>query len=58
MLTMNQPTNHDLRYLRDHGYLEMFQLAELKPGDNLVCRLKVTEMGQRFVELKEGRLTS
>jgi hypothetical protein len=54
----DEPTNHDLRYLRDHGYLEMFQLAELRPGDNLVGRLKVTEMGQRFVELKEGRLTS
>jgi hypothetical protein len=54
----DEPTNHDLRYLRDHGYLEMFQLAELKPGENLVGRLKVTEMGQRFVELKEGRLTS
>ena len=36
----------------------MFQLAELSPGENLVGRLKVTEMGQRFVELKEGRLTS
>ena len=54
----DEPTDHDLRYLRDHGYLEMFQLADLKPGENLVGRLKVTEMGQRFVELKEGRLTS
>jgi hypothetical protein len=54
----DEPNNHDLRYLSDHGYLEMFQLAELKPGENLVGRLKVTEIGQRFVELKEGRLTS
>jgi len=52
----DEPTDHDLRYLRDHGYVEMFQLAELRPGENLVGRLKVTEMGQRFVELKEGRL--
>ena len=54
----DEPTDHDLRYLRDHGYLEMFQLPDLSPGENLVGRLKVTEMGQRLVELKEGRLRS
>jgi hypothetical protein len=36
----------------------MFQLSELRPGENLVGRLNVTEMGQRFVELGEGRLRS
>ncbi len=50
-----EPFNHDLRFLRDHGYLEHFQIGELVPGENLVGRLKVTEMGQRFVNLKEGR---
>ena len=36
----------------------MFQLPDLSPGENLVGRLKVTEMGQRLVKLKEGRLRS
>lgn len=49
--TGDEPTNHDLRFLRDHGYLEMFQLNDLKYGDNLVGRLRATEMGRRFVEL-------
>jgi hypothetical protein len=47
--------DHDLRYLRDHGYLEMFYVRDLVPGENLVGKLKVTEMGKRFVELKETR---
>jgi hypothetical protein len=51
----DEPFIHDLRYLRDHGYLEHFQISELVPGENLVGRLKVTEMGQRFVNLKQSR---
>jgi hypothetical protein len=51
----DEPSIHDLRYLRDHGYLEHFQIYDLVPGQNLVGKLKVTEMGQRFVNLKEGR---
>jgi len=47
--------DHDLRYLRDHGYLELFQIRQLTPDENLVGKLKVTEMGRRFVELKEVR---
>jgi hypothetical protein len=54
----DEPFNHDLRYLRDHGYLEHFQISELTVGQNLVGKLRVTEMGQRFVNLKEGRLRS
>jgi hypothetical protein len=48
--------DHDLHYLRDHGYLELFQIAQLQPGENLVGKLVPTEMGRRFVELKEARL--
>jgi hypothetical protein len=51
----DEASNHDLRYLRDHGYLEHFQLHDLRSGENLVGKLKVTEMGQRFVKLKEDR---
>jgi hypothetical protein len=47
--------DHDLRYLRDHGYLEHFLISDLNEGENLVGRLRVTEMGQRFVKLKEDR---
>jgi hypothetical protein len=49
----NETFDHDLRYLRDHGYLEMFQISDLHPGDNLVGNLRATEMGQQFVQLKE-----
>jgi hypothetical protein len=51
----DEPFDHDLRYLRDHGYLEHFQISQLTPGENLVGKLKVTDMGQRFVKLKESR---
>jgi hypothetical protein len=51
----DEPFDHDLRYLRDHGYLEHVLIEDLVPGENLVGRLKVTEMGKRFVNLKEGR---
>ena len=51
----NEVFDHDLRYLRDHGYLELFQISDLTPGENLVGKLQVTEMGRRFVELKEAR---
>ena len=36
--------DHDLRYLRDHGYLGLFLIADLQPGENLVGKLQVTEM--------------
>ena len=48
--------DHDLRYLRDHGYLEMFQLSDLHPGDNLVGKLRATDMGRQLVQLKETGL--
>jgi len=51
----NEAFDHDLRYLRDHGYLEHFQIGDLAESENLVGRLTVTEMGQRFVKLKEDR---
>jgi hypothetical protein len=49
----NGTFDHDLRYLRDHGYLELFYLRDLQDGENIVGKLRVTEMGKRFVELKE-----
>jgi hypothetical protein len=51
----DEPFDHDLRFLRDHGYLAHFQISELAPGQNLVGRLRVTEMGKEFVKLKESR---
>jgi hypothetical protein len=51
----DEPFDHDLRFLRDHGYLEHFQISDLAPGQNLVGRLRVTEMGKEFVKLKESR---
>jgi hypothetical protein len=51
----DEPFDHDLRFLRDHGYLEHFQISELAPGQNLVGRLHATEMGKDFVKLKESR---
>ena len=46
--TKEEGFDHDLRYLRDHGYLEWFKIEELRDGDDL--------MGQRFVKLKEDRV--
>ena len=54
--TKEEGFDHDLRYLRDHGYLEWFKIEELRDGDDLVGKLKATEMGQRFVKLKEDRV--
>jgi hypothetical protein len=50
--------DHDLRYLRDHGYLNLFMISDLQPGENLVGKLQVTEMGRRFVEMKEARAST
>jgi hypothetical protein len=43
----------DLRFLRDHGYLEHFTIAELRDGENLVGKIRLTPVGNYLVELRE-----
>lgn len=50
----HKDSEHNLRYLRDHGYLQHFNIRPLQDGDNLVGKVKLTEMGERFVELHQG----
>jgi hypothetical protein len=44
---------YDLRFLRDHGYLEHFTIAELRDGENLVGKIRLTPVGNYLVELRE-----
>jgi hypothetical protein len=43
----------DLRFLRDHGYLEHFNIAGLHDGENLVEKVRLTPIGNFLVELRE-----
>jgi hypothetical protein len=49
----NEITIKDLRFLRDHGYLEQFATIDLKDGENLVNRLDLTPVGKFYVEQRE-----
>jgi hypothetical protein len=51
----SEVNEHDFRYLRDHGYLDHFYIHDLKDGDDVSQKLKLTDMGKRFVELKESK---
>jgi hypothetical protein len=53
-LFRNKGTMHrDFRFLRDHGYLEHFNIGDLHDGENLVGRIKLTPVGNYFVEVRE-----
>jgi hypothetical protein len=45
--------DHDLQFLIDNGYLQIFNIGELKDRDNLVGRIKLTPVGNFLVELRE-----
>lgn len=50
----NPPFEHDLRFLRDHGYIEFLEIGSLRDGENLVNLLTLTPVGSFYVELREG----
>jgi hypothetical protein len=50
----NAPFEHDLRFLRDHGFIEFLEIGSLLDGENLVNRLTLTPVGNFYVELREG----
>lgn len=50
----NHPFEHDLRFLRDHGYIEFLEIGSLNDGENLVKRLTLTPVGNFYVDLREG----
>jgi hypothetical protein len=44
---------HHIRYLRDHGYLEMtFRVGALSDGENIAGKVKLTPVGRFYVELR------
>lgn len=44
---------HNLRWLRDHGYLEMtFQVAALRDGQDIAKMVKLTPVGKFYVKLR------
>jgi hypothetical protein len=42
-----------LRWLRDHGYLEQFEIRSLTPGENLIGKANLTRVGEYVVEMRE-----
>jgi hypothetical protein len=41
----NDPFAHDLRFLRDHGYIEFLEIGSLRDGADLVTGLTLTPVG-------------
>ena len=46
-------SEHDIRYLRDHGYLEHFSISELREGENLIGKVQLTLIGNYLVDLRQ-----
>ncbi len=51
----NDNFDRDLRLLRDLGYLEYFRIADLRDGDDLTGKVKLTPLGRMLVELREAK---
>jgi hypothetical protein len=49
----DEAMKRDLRYLRDHGYLEHFYIGYLNDGENLIGKIRLTPVGNFLVELRE-----
>ncbi len=49
----NDAFERDLRFLRDHGYLALFNVGELTDGENLARRLELTPAGKLYVQLRQ-----
>jgi hypothetical protein len=51
----SEATRRDLRFLRDHGYLEHFVIGDLADGQDLVRTVRLTPLGRILVEMREAR---
>ena len=49
----NANFERDLRFLRDHGYLEHFGIGALQDGENLIGKVRLTPLGKLLVELRD-----
>jgi hypothetical protein len=49
----NPNFERDLRFLRDHGYLEQFHIGPIQDGENLIGKACLTPLGKLLVELRE-----
>lgn len=57
--TKSASADANLRWLRDHGYLEMnFQVAALKDGQDIAKLVKLTPVGKLYVQLRRTYETS
>jgi hypothetical protein len=46
--------DHHIRFLRDHGYLEMtFRVGDLIDGENIAQKVKLTPVGRFYVEVRK-----
>jgi uncharacterized protein DUF4062 len=50
----NDAFEHDMRFLRDHGYIEFLNISGLGDGVNLVDAVKLTPVGSFYVKLRSG----
>lgn len=53
LFRQNDAMSSDLRFLRDHGYMEHFNVGDLKDGQNLVGHLRLTPVGNFLVCVRE-----
>lgn len=44
----------DLRYLRDHGYIEILGIGQLHDGQDIAQVVKLTPIGEFYVHLREA----
>jgi hypothetical protein len=49
----NDAIRRDLRFLRHHGHLEHFNIAELRDGENLILKIRLTPVGERFAKRRK-----
>jgi hypothetical protein len=44
---------HNLRHLRDLGFIEMIKIGELREAENILPKVKLTPAGELFLDLRE-----
>src|SRR2546423_8665637 len=50
----NPAMEHDIRFLRDHGYIEFLEIGGLADETDLVKLVKLTPVGEFYIRLREG----
>lgn len=50
---IGQTVRREMRFLTDSGYIEDLKIDELKDGDDLAAKVRLTPAGEWYVELRE-----